>query len=313
MGWAIALYILYMIWVFAGDEWHQRGRPKPQIDSLESFKALLSRIASRGTLAEPAAAGGAARRSSAGGGGRVVGGGGAAVSRDELEESLLPWVVAEDEEVTAPDTRYNAVVASAPNRRSTGGGGPAAEFEGQLPPFAASPVGWTHHGAPGAGGLGLRSTSSSSQTPHQQQQQHSTELAAPQEGFRSPSGFNQQQQEQQPSSNGAAQRRVSAPTSGDDLWASTPDGTQRHASLPQQRTHHFGAGHLHVVSLGRQGYIDPKTYKQLVWADLADDEEEEARLERQIARQLLRGSRGTPSTSSAAEGGCTGNAGGKEL
>jgi hypothetical protein len=41
------------------------------------------------------------------------------------------------------------------------------------------------------------------------------------------------------------------------------------------------------LHLGSQNYIDAKTYKQLVWADLADDVEEEARLERQIARQLL--------------------------
>jgi hypothetical protein len=47
--------------------------------------------------------------------------------------------------------------------------------------------------------------------------------------------------------------------------------------------------HPHVLSLGRQSFIDSKTYKQLVWADLADDEEEEARLEREIARQLIGG------------------------
>jgi hypothetical protein len=39
--------------------------------------------------------------------------------------------------------------------------------------------------------------------------------------------------------------------------------------------------------MGSHSYLDPKTYKQLVWADLADDAEEEARLERDIARQLL--------------------------
>lgn len=54
VGWAIALYILYMVWVFAGDEWHQRGRPKPQLDG-QSLKALLTRIASRGAITDTAA------------------------------------------------------------------------------------------------------------------------------------------------------------------------------------------------------------------------------------------------------------------
>lgn len=65
VGWAVALYILYMIWVFAGDEWHQRGRPKPQLDG-QSFKALLTRIASRGAISDAVAgrhARSAARRS----------------------------------------------------------------------------------------------------------------------------------------------------------------------------------------------------------------------------------------------------------
>jgi hypothetical protein len=49
--------------------------------------------------------------------------------------------------------------------------------------------------------------------------------------------------------------------------------------------------------MGKQSFIDPKTYKQLVWADLADDEEEEARLEREIAQQLLVGAgRSRPAT-----------------
>jgi hypothetical protein len=60
------------------------------------------------------------------------------------------------------------------------------------------------------------------------------------------------------------------------------------------------------MSLGRQNFIDPKTYKQLVWADLADDEEEEARLEREIARQLLVGAGRSRSVTAA---GATGAAG----
>jgi hypothetical protein len=56
------------------------------------------------------------------------------------------------------------------------------------------------------------------------------------------------------------------------------------------------------MSLGKQNFIDPKTYKQLVWADLADDEEEEARLEREIARQLIVGAGRSRSWTAAAAG-----------
>lgn len=30
VGWAVAVYALYAAWVFAGDEWHARGRPDLQ-------------------------------------------------------------------------------------------------------------------------------------------------------------------------------------------------------------------------------------------------------------------------------------------
>jgi hypothetical protein len=69
-------------------------------------------------------------------------------------------------------------------------------------------------------------------------------------------------------------------------------------------------GQPHVLSLGNQRYIDPKTYKQLVWADLADEEEEEAQLERQIARQLLAGhTRAAAAGAAAAAAGEAGAAG----
>jgi hypothetical protein len=63
------------------------------------------------------------------------------------------------------------------------------------------------------------------------------------------------------------------------------------------------------MSLGRQNFIDPKTYKQLVWADLADDEEEEARLEREIARQLLVGAGRSRSVTAAGATGAAGTLG----
>ena len=31
VGWAVAVYVTYVIWVFVGDEWHERGRPQPDI------------------------------------------------------------------------------------------------------------------------------------------------------------------------------------------------------------------------------------------------------------------------------------------
>jgi len=27
VGWAFSVYLIYAVWVFAGDEWHERGRP----------------------------------------------------------------------------------------------------------------------------------------------------------------------------------------------------------------------------------------------------------------------------------------------
>jgi len=336
VGWCIALYVLYMIWVFAGDEWHQRGRPKPQLDG-QSFKALLSRIASRGAVTD--ASNGPPRRSSGGGSSRSAVG---YSSRDDLEESLLPWVVAEDEEVTAADfDRYNGMVAGP---QAGAMGGPPPEFEAQLP-FPMSPRRPGSHGDLGSGvvgGLGSRPASFTSQAV----QQRSTEMSAVAGAFRGASGA-------APGSQGGSARRVSAPSfatganssggSGGggaaDWTSSTSLQVQRHASesLPivsplaamqqQQQRQQAGTfspvgydmrqqaassssrqghvGHPHVMSLGKQSFIDPKTYKQLVWADLADDEEEEARLEREIARQLLGGagrSRGA-ATGAAAAGG----------
>lgn len=31
VAWAVTVYVLYVIWVFCGDEWHERGRPQPDI------------------------------------------------------------------------------------------------------------------------------------------------------------------------------------------------------------------------------------------------------------------------------------------
>lgn len=137
-------------------------------------------------------------------------------------------------------------------------------------------------------------------------------------------------------------RRISAPSlqgtgaggSGDGSageWARGVQGVQRHLSassaLPpplqggpawgqHYQQQHAGAGagpggrhgggvHPHLMSLGRQSFIDPKTYKQLVWADLADDEEEEARLEREIARQLLVGAGRSRAAAAGAAGACS--------
>jgi hypothetical protein len=35
VSWAVTLYVLYVAWVYVGDEWHARGRPKPNIQGLQ--------------------------------------------------------------------------------------------------------------------------------------------------------------------------------------------------------------------------------------------------------------------------------------
>jgi hypothetical protein len=107
-------------------------------------------------------------------------------------------------------------------------------------------------------------------------------------------GWPQQQQQQ-----GDWQQSRVASSSSD--WSSRQQ--------QQQGMRQAGIGNPHVMALGRQGFIDPKTYKQLVWADLADDEEEEARLEREIARQLLVGGRGRASSGPQGQAGTGGSAG----
>lgn len=49
VGGAITLYALYAAWVFLGDEWHARGRPRLQPDlSWQDVLSLLSRWAGLG-------------------------------------------------------------------------------------------------------------------------------------------------------------------------------------------------------------------------------------------------------------------------
>lgn len=285
-----------MIWVFAGDEWHQRGRPKPQLDG-QSFKAILQRIASRGAISEPAA--GPNRRSSGAGSIRTPVG---YATRDDLEESLLPWVVAEDEEVTdSYIEQYNNP------RVGSGLSGPPPDFEAPLPSPLSSGQRYS-----GGGGPGSRAGSN---TPAALRQR-STEMAAGPPLFSS-------RRVSAPSYGGARHSSGSGGSAAPDEWLPSVQGVHRHASLPpdehpathtpvRQSSHSFttggsnlrqqqygaaggsgrhpaGVAQPHLMSLGKQNFIDPKTYKQLVWADLADDEEEEARLEREIARQLLVG------------------------
>lgn len=40
---ALFLYFVYALWVFLGDEWHERGRPRPAGISWSQIKAMLSR------------------------------------------------------------------------------------------------------------------------------------------------------------------------------------------------------------------------------------------------------------------------------
>ncbi|KAF8061302.1 BUB3.2 [Scenedesmus sp. PABB004] len=157
-------------------------------------------------------------------------------TRDELEESLLPWALAEDEEA---DTFLSP-----------------AEW---LPGRAGSAV----RGGRASGASGLRASSGVS-----------TEL----------------------SDWAASSRRGSTPGTslhGGSPVAGPPWGAEPAPWQPApaaQRASHTGHA-PHLLSLGSQTYVDAKTYRQLVWADLAEDEEEEARLEREIAAAALGRSR----------------------
>jgi hypothetical protein len=337
VGWAVALYIVYMIWVFAGDEWHQRGRPTPRLDAVKSFKTMLSSYlpgsssnayaqqrpswasaAGAGGLVTPqppwgSAAGGlGSRPGSLSSSAQRVSSGLGYSTRDELEESLLPWAVAEEE----PDTFY-----------AVGGGMQGATaVEGQqggfaqLPPSVAERLAAALQAQAGSGGGGTGRPSSAISA------QLSTELsdfgaatlasrrgsavgdgssiqvgspsfaAASTAAATAGSSFSYQQQQQQqqllamrgsssyshPSSS-SAPGRASAPLLQLQYSNPTPPG----AVTPQNLNPMLHPAQPHLVSMGSHSYLDPKTYKQLVWADLADDAEEEARLERDIARQLL--------------------------
>jgi hypothetical protein len=327
VGWAVALYVVYMVWVFAGDEWHQRGRPTPRVD-IQSFKTMLSGYLQRGSSSNDAyaaqrgpwgdstagsglvnpqwGANAGSRTSSLLSGAQRISSGLGYRTRDELEESLLPWAVAEEE----PDTFYAAGYGIQDV------GGESQQGFAQLPQSVAERLaaalqlqaGGSSSGGGGAGG-GRASSAISAQL--------STELSdfatltsrrgsvigdgssmqgpspthASLTGATAGSSFSQQQQQQQ------------------QLWAMHGGSSYSHGTTPRtsasllqmQLSHPLAQGFTpqqnlnpllhpaqpHLVSMGSHSYLDPKTYKQLVWADLADDAEEEARLERDIARQLL--------------------------
>lgn len=302
VGWALMLYVVYMIWVFAGDEWHQRGRPRLNVQS--SFKALLGR--SRDALQHP-------RQSWAGLDGPRVSGSRTTSSsglqrfsnglgystRDELEESLLPWAVAEEEpdQFYRPvDHQHQAVQPSAGDRLAalrigsgtdTGGRRSSTpsgvvvgsvlsmQYSTELSAFGAvqfSRRGSTASDSHGDSIQGSSPVNESSMPYSLGAAQAPLQLPNGQPGVLQPSGFGFQ---------APSGRR----TASSSLWGgASAAGSLPGGGLAVQRSH---SQQPHLVSMGRQSYLDPKTYKQLVWADLADDEEEEARLEREIARQLL--------------------------
>eukprot|EP00878_Enallax_costatus_P021309 GHUV01022555.1.p1 GENE.GHUV01022555.1~~GHUV01022555.1.p1 ORF type:complete len:512 (+),score=108.21 GHUV01022555.1:224-1759(+) len=254
VGWAISLYVVYMIWVFAGDEWHQRGRPRPQRLDMKSLTDMLAGAYQGGGLG---VLGPRPNGDFAG----VTGAAGAYNAAGELEESLLPWADAEEAEDAfhppldfaqlhhPPLSRLGG--AAAVPRGSTGSTLDYASTE--LSDLATASSGAVQQGStPGTRTYSLPSSAS-------------TYLA-------SPPG---------PTVLQAGQR----PTSLDGVLG------RRDSAAGVQPSVHHQVQQPHLLSLGNYNYIDPKTYKQLVWADLADDQEEESRLEREIAQQLLAGAR----------------------
>jgi hypothetical protein len=325
VGWAVALYAVYMVWVFAGDEWHQRGRPTPRLDA-QSFKTMLSGYLQRGgnnssdpyTTQQgpwgvgPAGSGSTpvwgattgSRPGSLSSGAQRISSGLGYGTRDELEESLLPWAVAEEE----PDTFY------AVGSGMQGAGGDLQQGFAQLPQSVAERLAAAlqlQAGDSSSGGGGRPSSAISAQL--------STELSdfgaatltsrrgsaigdsgsmqgpspahASLTGATDGSSFSQQQQQQQLwAMRGSSYSHGSNPASARN---STPLLQMQHSHPPAQGVTPPNLNSVlhpvqpHLVSMGSHSYLDPKTYKQLVWADLADDAEEEARLEWDIARQLL--------------------------
>lgn len=248
VGWAITLYLVYMIWVFVGDEWHQRGRPRPQRLDIKSIKDMLSGVYQGGGLGS--------RQNGVAGMGPTASAG-AHNAAGELEESLLPWAVAEEE-----DSVLHEPVG----------------FEQPLHPPASRYSGSSMMMGSGTGSSGLKRAST-----------ELSEMASAAVGQRgSVAGADLDLTAGSNPVHLLPQRTYSG-TSPQTSYQTATDGIAEQPSW--RRGSAASMQQPHLLNLGNQRYIDPKTYKQLVWADLADDQEEEVRLEREIAQQLLAGTR----------------------
>eukprot|EP00882_Tetradesmus_deserticola_P015347 GHRQ01016349.1.p1 GENE.GHRQ01016349.1~~GHRQ01016349.1.p1 ORF type:complete len:331 (-),score=74.32 GHRQ01016349.1:60-1052(-) len=313
-----------MVWVFAGDEWHQRGRPTPRLNA-QSFKAALSsylpgnssntNAQQRGSWATaPGGGSGPAWGIAAGRVGarpgrlsnvtQSISSGLGYGTRDELEESLLPWAIAEDE----PGSSYelgNGVQGTAADAQQ----GLAQHPQSVAERFAALQLPARGSGSGTGGSTGLPSNASSAQfstelsdfgaAPLMARQARAASVASSMQGgspmharsAAASSPFLQQQQQQLWASrdNSSYSRLLgTAPGPSSRALPQTRSWSPpAAAATPQNLNPLLHPAQPHLVSFGSHSYLDPKTYKQLVWADLADDAEEEARLERDIARQLL--------------------------
>jgi hypothetical protein len=239
-----------------------------------------------------------------------------------LEESLLPWAVAEEE----PDTFYavgnglqgaaaegqqgftqlpqsvaERLAAALQQQQGSGGGASgrpssaiSAQLSTELSDFGAATLMSRRGSAVGdassmqGGSPTFASISATAGSSFAQQQQQTQHLLA----MRGSSSYSH------PTT--AAPSHTSTPLlqlqySNPALGTITPQNLNLNPLLHPVQPH--------LVSMGSHSYLDPKTYKQLVWADLADDAEEEARLEWDIARQLL--SRKGPGSFGGAGGRCS--------
>eukprot|EP00879_Flechtneria_rotunda_P020184 GHRR01021225.1.p1 GENE.GHRR01021225.1~~GHRR01021225.1.p1 ORF type:complete len:661 (+),score=220.23 GHRR01021225.1:751-2733(+) len=177
----------------------------------------------------------------------------AGVSRDDLEESLLPWAVAEEEDT---DSYIETLGFGDVQQRQR----------------------YTHNGSISSTGY------------------PNTELSVFSGIGQSRMGSIAQQASQIVSDSPVVVRSPDEQVAIDMSTVVQQNATgQQLNSMGNGRSYNRKASRLQparrLPSYGSKTYIDPKTYRQLVWADLADDEEEEARLERQIAQQLLAGAR----------------------
>ena len=271
VAWALGRFVFYVVWVYAGDEWHHRGRPRPPPLHSISMRDWFVRGDASAALQEPAVG----VRSMSELSQRVSLAAARSASRtagynsmlEELEAALMPWAVAEEDGEAPVD----------------GGAGRSPGSGLTSPLLPLSGPSWVN-----------RRSNNSSTRPGSYRPGHGLSIVT--DLLNSLPLVSTPQAASQPSN--AYRHGFSwhgGPTQYTPLAAprrSTPGGVTGTHSQPWVPINSSAVGpccplNPRMVVMGSLNYMDPKTYKAMVWADLGDDEEDEARLGREIAQGLI--------------------------